>query len=470
MPQNSDLINQMMHLLDLHRNVFGQERVYLRALVLVLGELFAFKGYRVTDLLRVLGLVAEDWTAWYRMYQRPKRFMEELAGRVMLGQTLRHVSASEPYVIGVDCTQVARDSQRMEGTSWLKNPRNPPWRVGIHRGQRFLNGSWLTPLSAGFSRAIPLRWLAAFPEKAVLKAHEALKEQVAGVQFVQWVHSQLAAYGRSSQPILCLADGSYDKPDFWRGLPSGVTALVRTAKNRALCHLPGPYSGKGRHRLYGERVPAPQDYNSQRDGWKTTALTVRGHQRRTVYRVEGPFLRRPMSDIPLFLICVRGQTWQHGHKKKRREPVFYLVNAIQRNTQWCLPFPIHLLLTWAWQRWELEVVHREVKSLFGLGDKQCHHPHAAVTSVQWSAWLYGLLCLAAYRTFHLPTPPLITPAWYPKPRRWTFSNLLDTCRADLWTDPDFRAILSASPKNWPKLEALLARYCLNRRLQLEPAA
>jgi len=157
-------------------------------------------------------------------------------------------------VIGVDCTQVARDSQRMEGTSWLKNPRNPLWRMSIHRGQRFLNGRWLTPLSGGFSRAIPLRWLAAFPEKAVLKAHEAVKEQVAGVQFVQWVHTQLAVHGRPTQPLLCLADGSYDKPDFWRGLPNGVTALVRTAKNRVLCHLPGPYSGKGRRRLCRRRV------------------------------------------------------------------------------------------------------------------------------------------------------------------------------------------------------------------------
>ena len=172
MPQGSELINQMLQLLELHRSVFGQERVYLRGLLLVVGELFAFKGHWVTDLLRAMGLVEEDWTTWYQVYQRLKRFMAELAGRVLFGQTLCHVSASEVYVIGVDCTQVARDSQHMEGTSWLKNPRNPPWRVGIHRGQRFLNGRWLTLLSGGFSRAIPLRWLAAFPEKAVLKAHE----------------------------------------------------------------------------------------------------------------------------------------------------------------------------------------------------------------------------------------------------------------------------------------------------------
>jgi len=99
-PQNSDLINQMMYLLELHRSVFGQERVYLRGLLLVVGELFAFKGHRVTDLLRAMGLVEEDWTAWYRIFQEPRRFMAELVGGVLLGQTLCHVSASEVYVIG----------------------------------------------------------------------------------------------------------------------------------------------------------------------------------------------------------------------------------------------------------------------------------------------------------------------------------------------------------------------------------
>jgi hypothetical protein len=42
-----------------------------------------------------------------------------------------------------------------------------------------------------------------------------------------------------------------------------------------------------------------------------------------------------------------------------------------------------------WPRWELEVAHREGKSGFGIGDKQGWNPRAAVTSVQWSAWLYS---------------------------------------------------------------------------------
>lgn len=289
-PQREPLVKQILKLVERHRAAFGQERVYLRGMGMVIGELLAFGQHRVTDLLRGLGCTGEDWSAWYRVFQEPGRFVEEGAGAILLRETLTEVEPEDLYTIAVDCTSVARDSQTMEGTSWLKCPRNPPWKISIHRAQRFLNGSWLTPLANGFSRAIPLRFLPAFTEKAVTKAHEAQKEQVVGVAFVQWVRCQLDALGRSLQIILCLADGSYDKPDFWLGLPLGVVALVRTAKNRALCYFPTAYSGKGRRRLYGDPAPAPQTYLQHQDGWKSTSVTVRGHTRRMTYRVEGPFL------------------------------------------------------------------------------------------------------------------------------------------------------------------------------------
>jgi hypothetical protein len=346
-PQSSELLKQVLILVMLHRELFRQERVYLRTILLIVSELFAFSGHRVTDLLRAVGLVKEDWSAWYRLWEKPGRFVEERAGAVLFKQTLAHVESSEPYVIGIDSTQVWRDSQKMEGTAWLKCGRTPPWKVGIHRAQRFLNGSWLTPLAAGFSRAIPLRFLPAFPAKAVLKGHEACKEQL---YFVSWVRTQLDGQGREQERVLCLADGVCDKPDFWTGLPAQITALVRTAKNRVLWYWPSPESQprRGPQRIYGERAPAPQDYNRLRTGWQTAHLTVRGHTRRTVYRVEGPFLRQGMSSVPLFLIVVRGQQYTRFGQTKQREPVFYSVNAIEENGTWQLPLPVTTLLTWAW--------------------------------------------------------------------------------------------------------------------------
>ena len=93
-------------------------------------------------------------------------------------------------------------------------------------------------------------------------------------------------------------------------------------------------------------------------------------------------LRKGAARRPLFLIIVRGK----GNKRTRRRPLPFLVNAIQDDSgKWCLPLPVDQLLFWAWQRWEIEVAHRELKSNFGLGNKQCWQPQAAILSVQWSA-------------------------------------------------------------------------------------
>ncbi len=44
-PQEGGLINWLWMLLEVHRAVFGQERVYLRALAMVVGEITAFNGH-----------------------------------------------------------------------------------------------------------------------------------------------------------------------------------------------------------------------------------------------------------------------------------------------------------------------------------------------------------------------------------------------------------------------------------------
>jgi hypothetical protein len=312
-----------------------------------------------------------------------------------------------------------------------------------------MNGSWLLPAEQGYSRAVPLRWLPAFPAKAVRRVHEACTEWQAAVQFLTWVRTGLDEAGRTLQQLLCLGDGSYDNVDFWQRLPERSVALIRTARNRVLHELPVQHAGRGRRRKYGQRALAPQAYLTLKAGWQTLTLLVRSRTRQITYRVEGPFIRKGAPDVPLFLIVVRGQTWQQHTTRKRREPVYYLVNALWQQHTWHLPLPIHTLLFWAWQRWELEVSHRELKASFGLGQKQCWNPLAAVASVQWSAWVYSLLLLAAYRSWGLcRAAPAV-------PTRWSFNTLWRELRSALWGNYHFRPLWSVFPDNWYKKEAML---------------
>ena len=194
------LLQKLFELLEAHRGVFRQERVYWRNVGMVLGELFNFGRHTVTQGLMALGMLDGDWSAWYRMFSR-ERFEEEPLARTLRGETLKEVPENEPSVVGVDGMQIPRSSLKMPGTSWLKAPRTPVFKVGIHRAQRFLHGSWLTPIEGGYSRAIPLRFLPAFPPKAKPANVLPQREWEAGLAFVNWVRQSLDRAGRGAQQV-----------------------------------------------------------------------------------------------------------------------------------------------------------------------------------------------------------------------------------------------------------------------------
>ena len=112
-----------------------------------------------------LGLVDQDWSAWYRLFSH-KRFDYDRASALVFGPTFKHVSIDDVYVVGGDGIQTTRSSRKMEGSWWLRNPRTPPFMVDIRAAQRWFNGSWLIPQENGYSRAVPLHWVPAFTEKS----------------------------------------------------------------------------------------------------------------------------------------------------------------------------------------------------------------------------------------------------------------------------------------------------------------
>ena len=445
------LLEALLALLAVHRVAFGQERTYRRGVALVFGELFAFARHTVTQGLLALGLTDTDWSPFYRLFSR-QRYDEAKLSQCFFRETLAHSRPEEPYVTGVDTTQIPRSSMKLPGTGWLRAPRTAVFRRGIHRAQRFLHGAWLPSIEEGYSRAIPLRFLPAFPEKAVPAEVAACKEWAAGLQFVTWVRCQLDAAGRLAQLLVVLGDGAYDTLEFWRGLPARTVALVRTAKNRRLRALPQPQSGRGARRKYGAVAPAPAAWLKERKGWQKTVVAVRGRCLQMRFRVLGPYLRERAPERPLFLIVVGGATWKAGKREPRRpkyrEPAFYLVSAVQREGAWQLPLPILAILAWLWQRWELEVAHREMKSGLGVGEMQCWNTCAAVRSVQWGVWVYAVLLLAGYRTWGLLRGPTRRERWWPGAKRWSLSTLWRSYRAALWGAAEFRAIWTTTGANW----------------------
>lgn len=451
------LLRHLFALLALHRPIFRQERVYQRVVGLVLAEVFAFARHTVTQLLLGLGLVDTDWSGWYRLFSCG-RFDDAKAAGVLLGAIVRELPATRAFMTGFDGFPVPRTSRRMPGTSWLKAPNTASFKPGIARAQRFVEGSWLTPLQAGFSRAIPLRCLPAFPPKAVPSSASPCKEWEAARAYLSWLRAGLDGLGRHAQLIVALADGAFDTLEMWASLPEGVALVVRTARNRCLYALPVRTGRPGRPPTYGPKAPAPAEWLKQRQSFVRTTVMVRGRARPMRYRLAGPFVRDGQPDIPLFLLVIGGGKRPPGSRRARYEPCFFLISALpDPKGGWRLPLPIEELLAWLWQRWELEVAHREMKSSLGLGEKQCWHVRSTIRAVQWSVWVYALLLLAGYQAWGLlggPTPP---GRWrrVAGVQRWSFNTLWRGYRAECWSQPAFRACWTPSPDNWAKMETFL---------------
>jgi len=449
-PQNEELLKHLFELLEANRHIFKQKRSYNRGVALVLAELFVFTRHTITQQLMALGLNEADWSSWYRLFSE-QRFDAEAASEVLFEQTLEHVSEADLYVVVGDSTQTPRSSLKMEGSGWLRNMRTAPFMVGIHAAQRWFNGAWLMPPENSYSRALPLRWLPAFTAKSKPTEHEPCKEWEAAVQFLCWLLEQCLKHGRSQQNILMVADGSYDTVNLWKHLPKGVMLMVRSAKNRVLHYLP-PAGAHG-NRKYGERALSPQDiWQNRKTRWRKVKLHVRRKIRHLQYYVSEPLLREGAAERPLFLIVVRGK----HNARTRRQPLPFLVNAVQNAAgEWVLPLPIATLLFWMWQRWEVEVCHRELKSNFGLGNKQCWNPFAAVLSVQWSAWVYSMLLLAGYRTWGLSHAPPVPTSWWRGSGRWSLNTLWRGFRAALWGEHAFRPLFALTSNNWGEKQSLL---------------
>ncbi len=460
------LLDALQGLLLVHRPAFRQERTFLRAQALVLGHLFAFARRTITQALLALGLTENDWSAFYRLFGEPRIDHEELT-RCFFGETLPHVPTTAPYVAVVDGVQLPRSSHKMPGTSWLKHPRTPPFRPGPHRAQRFLHLAALLPTSEeGYSRALPLRLEPAFPEKAVAaEGFEPKKKQwEAALEGIGWLRENLDAAGRERQRLLVVGDGDFSVAELRARLApaeDGVVLLTRCAKNRALFELPGPEPEKrrGRRRKYGDRARRPDGWLAERSGWRRREFLVRGRKVPARFRVEGPYLLEKAPERPVFLVVVKGIDRARAGLRRRREPSFFLVSAVPDGPEggWALPYPAEELLSWAWQRWEVEVCHREMKTGFGLGEAQCWGPCSAILAVRWRAWCYGVLVLAGFRAWGLGRGPIRPPGlWWGGAKRWSLGSLWRGYRSEMWGEAEFRPIFAPMRGGWPKKEALLA--------------
>jgi hypothetical protein len=429
-----------------------QERTHRRLVLLSLALLTSLGRHTITQLLVTLGVGDADWAAWYRLFSTPRVVTSRL-GRQTVATLVAVLDRRAPLVVALDATHLYRSGKRMPGTGWVRAAATAVFRRGLARAQRWVGLNGLLPRSAaGDSRAVPLRWIPApTPKATALAGHPPRKEWEAGVRLLGWLRRTLDSLGQRQRRILAVADGSYSGAALWMALPARVTLLARCARNRALYALK-PVDDTDRRRKYGTRLPTPQQMLAERTGWQTVPILVRGRTVRLRVKVVGPCLVKPAAAVPLFLIVVRGVAARPAHR--RRQPTSLLVNARRDgHGGWMLPYPVAELLGWAWQRWEVEVLHRELKSGFGLGQQQAWSAAGTVAVTQWVVWVYACVVLAGYQAWGYAVPAGSRLGRWHAPRRWSLGMLWQQARTELWGLTEMQPRFARSPDTWAAMTA-----------------
>jgi hypothetical protein len=434
-----------------------QRRTHTRLVLLTLGSLLALGRQTLTQILVALGGGDQDWSAWHRLFSR-HRVRSAVLQRQVVQTLVDRLAPDAPLVVALDATQLPRSSWRFPGVGWTRAPRSPKWQPGLHHAQRLELLSGLLPRSAaGDSRAVPIRetYLRS-PKTRPIGDVPLQSEGLAGVRLVRWLRCLLTLTlpTERDRAILVLADGAYSTAPVITRLPRACWLLARCATNRALFALPvhDPHR-RGRKRVYGERGPTPQQTLHQPDGWQAWTVAVRGRTIPLTAKVTGPWLVQGAGRHPLMLIVVKGIDQVRAQHRRRRDPQYFLCSAVEETPgQWTLPLPLAELLGWAWQRWEVEVMHRELKSGWGLGDQQAWSAGGAIGTTAWALWTYALVILVADAVWGLgPAPGPALGRWY-RPRRWSIGRVRQELHAELWQLAEFQPKWQGTLDAWAEME------------------
>jgi hypothetical protein len=452
---NDRLFSTVLAQLAPYRASVQQDRVFDRLAMLTLGSALSLGRHTTSQLLVTLGATDDDWSAWYRLFNEPRVETEQVQS-ILLGQVLEVVSPDAWLPVALDATQLPRSSRHFPGSGYAVAPRTPPWIPGIHRAQKWALLSPLLPQTAvGDSRAVPVRCeLIRSARTEPMGDVPVRSEARVGADQLAWMRTHLATHGRANQRVLAIADGVYSTAPLLSRLPHHTTLLARCARNRARYRVPPHRTDRrGRPRRYGERGPTPEAMqHDKRWAWQDVLIQVRGRTIRPKVKVTGPWLVKGAWETPFFCIVIQGVDRRAIRPRHHRNAQFWCLTAAPTpDGGWTLPMPLAEALSWAWQRWEVEVMHRELKSGFGLGEQQAFSATGAATVTAWAVWAYALIVLAGYRTWGLGPAPLSRLNRWWTPRRWSFAQLWQGLRQELWQAGDFQPVWTRSPDTWHEM-------------------
>lgn len=440
-------------------DVFAQRRTLKRAIEHANGMTCCFGRRTVSRTICAVGRQHRDWSADYKIYSRSPWDEGALFDPVMSEYLERYPQG--PIQVAFDDTKIAKRGKKIKSAFWQRDPMSPPFHVNFIYGLRFAQASMLFPhYREGdyCARAYPVRFKEAPAVKkpgkrageeerksyVKLKKEYNLSTQLLKVMLS--VRKRLDALGASHRPLLAALDGSLCNRTIFRAELKGIELVARCRKDARLC-LPTAFWSR---RKYDPHKFSPQQVRQDENiPWAVARIHFGGVWRWIRYKeVNGVLWQRGAGRRKLRLLIIAPQPYKLSPRCRvnYRQPAYLLCTDTQGQ--------IEPLIQVYFDRWQIEVNHRDEKSLFGVGQAQVHSKNAVPRQPAFAVATYSMLLLAGLKAFGPGRTddyhPL--PKWRKNAKRPSILDLITLIRKEC----NETAVSDKSHKNIPQNTTMYA--------------
>ncbi len=440
------LLSEFLAIVEDWRGVFPQQRTFQRAVRQALGSLVCLGRRCLTRIIWTNGGQNRSWSAEYFLHSRcqwePQQLFQPILNRALAFCPQRLVG------VAIDDTRLRKTGRSIAQAFYQRDPLSPPFHLNLVLGLRFLQASLLVPLHRQApvgTRALPIRFQEVSrikrPSKrasAELKKQyrEAVKQRNLSRSWVQMAEQLRQEFDRSGggDKVLVLAvDGSFCNRTCFGGIPERTVLLARARKDAKLCFRA---TGESRRFYALEKFTPEQVRQDENLVWKTTKIFYGGKRRKIRYKeVNHVYWQGGGRKRPLRLIVIAPTPYRKSKSKRLyyRDPAYLLTSDLQSS--------LKQLLQIYFDRWQIEVNHREEKDTLGIGQAQLWNVTSVPKQPVLAVAAYSALLLASLTAFGAgrSTAYAPLPKWRRNARRPSCLDLITLLRKEMVQRPELLA-------------------------------
>jgi hypothetical protein len=405
----------------------------MKAQTLLIGTILTPGRRVVTEALRVMGLSeSRQFAHYHHVLNRAVWSPLALAEVVLKLLMSSFVSAEQTLVFGIDPTIERRWGRKIAARGIYRDGvRSSDSHLVKTSGLRWISLRLLTTLPW----AQPV-W--ALPVMTVLSPSERYYQQRRRAPKTLLERSlQMLKLRRRwlRQPeLVVVGDNSFAALDFLAAAQQlEVTIIARLRLDAALYEPAPPYSGCGRPRKKGQRLPTLASLlNDPTTDWQRLCLPWYDGQQREmdIASHRAVWYHSGKAPVPIRWVLLRDPQGEYAS-------LALLCTDPQQA-------PAHIV-TWFVQRWQLEVTFEEARRHLGMETQRQWSDKAIARTTPLLLGLFSWVTLVAHALYaSQPTASPRQAAWYAKPLP-TFSDALALLRQHLWAAYSTFRISEAEP-------------------------